>query len=93
MSASRIIFAVDFAAKAHGTQKRKNALGFPYIVHPIGVAKILSEEAHVDDIVVLEAALLHGSTVFLVFLRSESFIYVLHPSRHCGRYSSYAARD
>ena len=31
-----------FASKAHGTEKRKS--GEPYILHPIAVAKIVSEE-------------------------------------------------
>jgi hypothetical protein len=64
----------NFAALRHGLQKRKGN-GLPYIVHPIGVAHILANEAHVDDVVVLQAALLHdvvedtGTSIELV--RSE----------------------
>lgn len=40
-------------ALRHGLQKRKGS-EMPYIVHPIGVANILANEANVDDIVVLQ---------------------------------------
>lgn len=48
----------NFAALRHGMQKRKGN-GLPYIVHPIGVAHILANEGQVNDLVVLQAALLH----------------------------------
>lgn len=48
----------NFAALKHGFQKRKGN-GLPYIVHPIGVAHILANEAQVHELVVLQAALLH----------------------------------
>ncbi|NWX80611.1 MESH1 pyrophosphohydrolase, partial [Alca torda] len=35
--------------------------GTPFINHPIGVAKILAQEAGVTDTVVLQAALLHDT--------------------------------
>ncbi|XP_074661884.1 guanosine-3',5'-bis(diphosphate) 3'-pyrophosphohydrolase MESH1-like [Tubulanus polymorphus] len=52
---------VDFAAKKHKFQKRKDPERTPYINHPIGVANILTEEAKIDDIVIIQAALLHDT--------------------------------
>lgn len=57
-AAAALLTATNFAACAHAHQKRK-ASGLPYIVHPIGVAYILVNEAKIDDTVVLQAALLH----------------------------------
>ena len=48
-----ILKALDFATKAHASQKRKN--GKPYIIHPIRVANNLMEE----DIETIVSALLH----------------------------------
>lgn len=50
-----------FAAEKHRDQRRKDSSGTPYINHPIGVANILANEAGIDDIVVLQAALLHDT--------------------------------
>lgn len=58
MAHRRLIFAMDFAAKKHTNQRRKNAESTPYIEHPLGVAKILTE-AGIDDTEILEAAILH----------------------------------
>ena len=38
-----IIHAVDFAARKHRDQRRKDAEAAPYINHPIAVAKLLVE--------------------------------------------------
>ena len=46
--------AVDFAAKKHSTQRRKDKEATPYINHPVGVAFILTNEAKVDDLAVLQ---------------------------------------
>jgi guanosine-3',5'-bis(diphosphate) 3'-pyrophosphohydrolase len=46
----------DFAAKAHGEQRRKFA-DEPYIAHPIRVMELCA--AYTNDITVLAAALLH----------------------------------
>ena len=49
--------ALMFAVKAHGDQRRKYT-GEPYIVHPVGVAKIVEDSVeHTDEMIV--AALLH----------------------------------
>ncbi|XP_045142276.1 guanosine-3',5'-bis(diphosphate) 3'-pyrophosphohydrolase MESH1 isoform X1 [Echinops telfairi] len=59
--AAQLLEAVDFAARKHRRQRRKDPEGTPYINHPIGVARILTQEAGVTDIVVLQAALLHDT--------------------------------
>ncbi|XP_054243704.1 guanosine-3',5'-bis(diphosphate) 3'-pyrophosphohydrolase MESH1 [Indicator indicator] len=59
--AAALLEAVDFAARKHKGQRRKDPEGTPYINHPIGVARILAHEAGVTDIVVLQAALLHDT--------------------------------
>ncbi|KAM6119559.1 guanosine-3',5'-bis(diphosphate) 3'-pyrophosphohydrolase MESH1 [Pterocles gutturalis] len=59
--AAALLEAADFAAAKHKEQRRKDPEGTPYINHPIGVARILAQEASVTDIVVLQAALLHDT--------------------------------
>ncbi|XP_040270059.1 guanosine-3',5'-bis(diphosphate) 3'-pyrophosphohydrolase MESH1 [Bufo bufo] len=56
-----ILEAAHFAAIKHKAQKRKDLEETPYINHPIGVARILSHEAGISDITVLQAALLHDT--------------------------------
>lgn len=56
--------ADQFADKAHAGQFRKTKPGapkIPYIEHPRAVAKILRDEAGVDDQITLVAALLHDT--------------------------------
>ena len=53
--------ALDFAAKKHRNQRRKDKAQTPYINHPIDVANILLNEAGVTDESVLIAALLHDT--------------------------------
>lgn len=55
-----VLRAADFAARKHRAQRRKNG-DFPYINHPLGVARILSDEAGVTDGSVLAAAILHDT--------------------------------
>ena len=50
--------ALEFAAKAHGAQMRKD--GSPFITHPLAVAQIVAEELHLDS-ESIEAALLHDT--------------------------------
>ncbi|MEQ2303183.1 Guanosine-3',5'-bis(diphosphate) 3'-pyrophosphohydrolase MESH1 [Ameca splendens] len=56
-----LLETVHFAAEKHRNQRRKDPEGTPYINHPIGVARILSNEGGVTDIEVLQAALLHDT--------------------------------
>ncbi|XP_045019758.1 guanosine-3',5'-bis(diphosphate) 3'-pyrophosphohydrolase MESH1 isoform X1 [Bubalus bubalis] len=58
---AQLLEAADFAARKHQRQRRKDPEGTPYINHPIGVARILTHEAGITDIVVLQAALLHDT--------------------------------
>lgn len=53
--------ALRFAAMKHKGQTRKGANAAPYITHPVAVARILREEAGVEDPVTLAAALLHDT--------------------------------
>ena len=55
----KLLQTLYFAAKAHKSQKRKGDGGVPYINHLIEVATLLSLEAGVTDIEVLQAAVLH----------------------------------
>jgi len=61
MSLSELMLCVDFAAKKHKTQRRKDPEATPYINHPVGVAHSIANEGKVDDINVLKAALLHDT--------------------------------
>ncbi|HUJ24370.1 MAG TPA: HD domain-containing protein [Myxococcales bacterium] len=56
-----LLRAATFAAEKHKSQLRKNADATPYINHPLAVAELLAREGHVDDPVVLAAALLHDT--------------------------------
>ncbi|GAB1604267.1 guanosine-3',5'-bis(diphosphate) 3'-pyrophosphohydrolase MESH1-like [Argonauta hians] len=58
---STIIKCVNFAAIKHKDQRRKDEEETPYINHPIGVSYILTNEAGVTDITVIQAALLHDT--------------------------------
>jgi len=53
--------ALTFAAQKHKNQRRKNVEASPYINHPISLANILCNEAHVTDINVICGALLHDT--------------------------------
>jgi len=57
----QLIECVNFATLKHSNQRRKDANSTPYINHPIGVARILTAEAGVEDVVVIQAALLHDT--------------------------------
>lgn len=58
--ATAIIRCVNFSAVKHKDQRRKDPEKTPYINHPIGVAYLLVE-AGVEDVDVLQAALLHDT--------------------------------
>jgi guanosine-3',5'-bis(diphosphate) 3'-pyrophosphohydrolase len=51
--------AVEFAARKHNGQIRKDQAGSPYITHPLLVAKELWDTGHVTDQDTLIAAVLH----------------------------------
>lgn len=55
------IKALEFAARKHRDQRRKDHNSSPYINHPIALAHILVNEAGVDDEVVIAAAILHDT--------------------------------
>ena len=56
-----ILKAMAFAARKHRHQRRKDLEASPYINHPIDLADILANEAHVTDAVVIAAAVLHDT--------------------------------
>jgi len=58
---NRLIFALAFAAHKHRDQRRKDVVASPYINHPIALANVLANEAHIDDESVLIAAVLHDT--------------------------------
>ncbi|ESP01864.1 hypothetical protein LOTGIDRAFT_172328 [Lottia gigantea] len=61
MEIKALIHCADFSAKKHKDQRRRDPEKTPYINHPIGVAHILTEEAGITDINVIQAALLHDT--------------------------------
>lgn len=56
-----LLKALNFAASKHRNQRRENKDESPYINHPISLADILCNEAHITDINVICAALLHDT--------------------------------
>jgi GTP diphosphokinase / guanosine-3',5'-bis(diphosphate) 3'-diphosphatase len=56
-----IFKALDFAAKKHREQRRKDVNATPYINHPIDLARLLTNEAQIVDPNVIVAAILHDT--------------------------------
>lgn len=56
-----VLSAMEFAARKHKDQRRKDKDASPYINHPIALANVLWKEGGVDDPRVLAAALLHDT--------------------------------
>jgi guanosine-3',5'-bis(diphosphate) 3'-pyrophosphohydrolase len=56
-----LLKALGFAARKHKDQRRRDVEASPYINHPITLANILCNEAHVTDKEVICAALLHDT--------------------------------
>ena len=56
-----VIKALAFAAHKHRDQRRKDREASPYINHPIALADVLANEAHISDERVLVAAILHDT--------------------------------
>ena len=53
--------AIDFAAGHHRDQRRKDDNQTPYINHPLEVAWVLANVGAVDDVEILQAAVLHDT--------------------------------
>ena len=56
-----ILKALNFSARKHRDQRRKDQAASPYINHPIGLVNILWNEARVMDTPVIVSALLHDT--------------------------------
>ena len=56
-----MIKALKFAADKHRKCRRKDIDASPYINHPISLADILCNEAHITDVEVICGALLHDT--------------------------------
>jgi len=58
---AHLLDAISFAAEKHRSQRRKDREASPYINHPIALATLLANEGGVDDVQVLQAAILHDT--------------------------------
>lgn len=58
---AEILKAINFAAKKHRNQRRKDLEQTPYINHPIGVSDIICNEGNVTDTDVIIAGILHDT--------------------------------
>lgn len=56
-----LLKAIDFAARKHRDQRRKDEEASPYINHPISVALLIAEIGGVTDEEILAAAILHDT--------------------------------
>jgi guanosine-3',5'-bis(diphosphate) 3'-pyrophosphohydrolase len=56
-----LLKALEFAARKHSQQRRKDEDQSPYINHPIQVAEVLWRVGGVEDVDVLVAAILHDT--------------------------------
>ncbi|RUO96178.1 guanosine-3',5'-bis 3'-pyrophosphohydrolase MESH1-like protein, partial [Jimgerdemannia flammicorona] len=79
----QLLYAIDFAARKHVRQTRKDPENSPYIVHPIGVARLLGE-AGVTDLATLQAAVLHDTV--------EDTDTSFEEASHCQYYSGNRLR-
>lgn len=59
--ASLLIRAIDFAARKHRMQRRKDREASPYVNHPVALMSVLCVEADIRDARVLAAAALHDT--------------------------------
>lgn len=58
---SLLVTAAAFAARKHKDQRRKDDAASPYINHPLALADVLVNEAGVNDLETIVAALLHDT--------------------------------
>jgi GTP diphosphokinase / guanosine-3',5'-bis(diphosphate) 3'-diphosphatase len=58
---SLLIRAIQFAARKHSRQRRKDVDASPYINHPIALMSVLCVEAGVSDAAILSVAALHDT--------------------------------
>lgn len=56
-----LLQAIEFAARKHKDQRRKDEEASPYINHPVSVALLLAERGQVTDPEILAAAILHDT--------------------------------
>jgi guanosine-3',5'-bis(diphosphate) 3'-pyrophosphohydrolase len=56
-----LVRALAFAAERHSRQRRKDVDASPYINHPIALANVLVNEAGIENVEVLAAAILHDT--------------------------------
>jgi guanosine-3',5'-bis(diphosphate) 3'-pyrophosphohydrolase len=56
-----LLRAVDFAARKHRNQRRKDESASPYINHPVSVSLLLADIGSVRDPEILAAAILHDT--------------------------------
>jgi (p)ppGpp synthase/HD superfamily hydrolase len=56
-----LLRAIDFAARKHRDQRRKDKEASPYINHPISVAWLLADVGGITDPEILSAAVLHDT--------------------------------
>jgi len=56
-----ILRAIDFAARKHRDQRRKDEEASPYINHPISVSLLLAQIGGIADAEILSAAILHDT--------------------------------
>ena len=61
MNACLVLKAVEFAARKHRDQRRKDIESSPYINHPISVALVIAQVGNIEDPEILAAALLHDT--------------------------------
>ena len=61
MDSALLLRAIDFAARKHRLQRRKDPEASPYINHPIAVAMLVTEVGKVTDSATILAAVLHDT--------------------------------
>ena len=61
MSYAALLSATVYSSVMHSKQRRLDEDSSPYINHPLAVASVLAVEGGVDDLVTLQAAILHDT--------------------------------